>query len=181
MLGTWWNTLSGAEQIFWSISIVFSILFIIQFVLSLVGLDFDSDTDTDIDTDTTVESDYSLDPEFSLLSIRSIIAFFTFFGWTGVLMLNAGTSTTTALIISTIVGFTAMFLVGYMLFSFAKLSQEGNVDLSEALFNTGEVYLTIPQKTGGKGKVHLSIQGSKKSKPERKSGFWRFLTIQPLW
>ena len=47
-LGDWWVTLSGAQQAFWGIAIVFSILFLIQFVFSLIGLDADADMDGDV-------------------------------------------------------------------------------------------------------------------------------------
>ncbi len=160
-LGEWWSSLNGVQQVFWGISIVFSVLFIIQFVISLIGLDFDGDVDVDVDTDTG-SSDYSLDADFTLLSVRSIIAFFTFFGWTGVLVLNTGGSTLMALGMASISGFAAMLLVGYMIYMFSKLSQDGNIDIREALFNTGEVYLTIPAQKNGYGKIHVKIQGSLK-------------------
>lgn len=158
----WWSALSSIEQVFWGISIVFSILFIIQFVISLLGLDFDGDGDVDVDfdTDTDIDGDFSLDGDFTLLSLRSIIAFFTFFGWTGVLVLNAGGGMWAALGFGGLAGIASMTLVGYLIYLFSKLGQEGNIDMNEALFLTGEVYLTIPSGKEEKGKVHLSIQGS---------------------
>ena len=158
--GDWWSSLNGIQQLFWGISIVFSVLFIIQFVLSLIGLDFDGDADVDVHTD--VDNGYQLDADFTLLSVRGIIAFFTFFGWTGVLVLNAGGSTLMALGLASLSGLLAMLIVGYMIYMFSKLTQEGNVDIQEALFQTGEVYLTIPAGKNGSGKIHLKIQGSLK-------------------
>ena len=32
--------------------------------------------------------------------------------------------------------------------------------MNDALFQTGEVYLTIPETKRGQGKVHINIQGS---------------------
>ncbi len=158
--GQWWQELTNTEQVFWGIALIFSVLFVIQFVLSLIGLDFDHDADLDMSTDSDSSSAYSLDTDFTLLSVRSIIAFFTFFGWAGVIALNNGASTLVALGLASISGFSAMFVVGYMLYIFSKLSQAGNVDINEALFNTGEVYLNIPSNREGLGKVHLKIQGS---------------------
>ena len=54
-------------------AIIFSVLFFIQFILLLIGFDSDSDTDFDHGGDSG-----SLEHEFSALSARSIIAFFTF-------------------------------------------------------------------------------------------------------
>ena len=159
VFGDWWSSLNSSQQVFWGISIIFSILFIIQFVLSLIGLDFDSDTDFDVSTDTDTDSGYSLDPSFTLFSVRSIIAFFTFFGWTGVLSLNAGVGTMMAAILASASGFVAMLIVGYMMFIFSKLGESGNINVNEALFQTGEVYLTIPEGKRGQGKIHINIQG----------------------
>ncbi len=161
-LGEWWSALSSVQQIFWGISIVFSILFLIQFVFSLIGLDMDTDADIDTDLSTDVDTDpgFGLDADFTVFSVRSIIAFFTFFGWAGVLVLNAGGSNLLALGTATVSGLAAMSLVGYMMYLFARLSQEGNVDVNDALFNTGEVYLTIPAGKEGQGKVHINVQGT---------------------
>lgn len=159
-LGDWWSALSGAQQLFWGISVVFSVLFLIQFVFSLIGLDSDTDIDADLDADIDAGHDYHLDSDFTVFSVRSIIAFFTFFGWTGVLVLNAGGNTLTAIIGASIAGLAAMFLVGYMMYQFSRLGEEGNIDINNALFNTGEVYLTIPAAKAGKGKVQIKIQGA---------------------
>ena len=160
--GDWWSSLDGIQQLFWGISIVFSVLFIIQFVLSLIGLDFDGDADVDVHADVDHGHSYTLDADFTLLSVRGIIAFFTFFGWTGVLVLNAGGSTLMALGFASLSGLMAMLIVGYMIYMFSKLTQAGNTDIQEALFQTGEVYLTIPAEKNGYGKIHLKIQGSLK-------------------
>ena len=164
--GDWWSALSGTQQIFWGISIVFSVLFCIQFIFGLIGIDADADMeisgDMDMDMDMDMDGDYSLDADFTVFSTRSIIAFFTFFGWTGVASLNAGASLMTTLIASSISGSLAMAMVGVLMWQFSKLSQDGNIDINDALFQTGEVYLRIPPKDKGQGKVHINIQGSLK-------------------
>ena len=158
----WWSQLTSPEQIFWGISIVFSVLFLIQFVLSLVGLDFDTDTDFEIGVDTDTDSGFQLDSDFTILSVRSIIAFFTFFGWTGVLVLNAGGGTWKAIGFASLSGLIAMFIVGYMMYVFSKLGESGTFNTQEAIYNTGEVYLSIPAAKNGYGKVHLKVRGSLK-------------------
>ena len=163
-LGDWWVALSGPQQVFWGISIVFSILFLIQFVFSLIGLDADTDIDGDIDIEVSSDIDtdpgFGLDADFTVFSVRSIIAFFTFFGWTGVLVLNAGRSTLTAITFASIAGILAMLLVGYLIYIFSKLSQDGNYNINNAIFNTGKVYLTIPPAESGEGKIHVIIDGT---------------------
>ena len=152
--------MSSTEKVFWGISLVFSVLFLIQFVVSLIGLDFDTDSDVEVHTDT--HGGYHLDPSFTILSVRSIIAFFTFFGWTGVLVLKSGGGIWTAIGFSTLSGLAAMFIVGYVIYMFTKLTEQGNINLSKALYSTGEVYLSIPANKNGQGKVHIKIQGALK-------------------
>ena len=156
----WWGPLNSTEKVFWGISLVFSILFLIQFVVSLIGLDFDTDTDVDVDVDT--HSEFHLDPSFTLLSVRSIIAFFTFFGWTGVLVLSSGGGVWAAIGFASLSGLVAMFIVGYIIYLFTTLTEEGNINLTKALYSTGEVYLSIPANKNGQGKVHIKIQGALK-------------------
>lgn len=157
--GEWWGALTNVEQIFWGISIVFSILFVIQFVLSLLaGFEFEGDIEFDSGAD--LESDYSLDTDFTILSVRSFIAFFTFFGWAGVSVLNSGGSSIMAAMIGTGAGFSAMFVVGYMMYLFSKLKEDGTIKAEDAIYSTGEVYLSIPAAKSGQGKIQVSINGS---------------------
>lgn len=159
MLADWWAALSGLERVFWGISIVFSVLFFIQFVLSLIGIDFDADTDFDVgggDVDTG-----GLDADFTILSVRSFIAFFTFFGWAGVGVINSGGSGLLAAGIGAAAGFSAMFVVAYMMYLFTKLQDEGSVfHIDSAIDAPGKVYLTIPPDQSGKGIVHITVNGT---------------------
>ena len=151
----WWYGLGTIEQIFWGIALVFSLLFVIQFVLSLLGADMDADADMD-----SAGGSFSVDPAFTLLSVRSIIAFFTFFGWMGVLALTNGYSTNLTLLIAVISGLIAMVMVAYLMFFFSRLAERGNADLGELIYKDATVYLTIPERRKGKGKIHVSLQNS---------------------
>ncbi len=155
-LNQWWETLSSAHQVFWFIAIVFSVLFFIQFVLLIIGLDGDGDIGDGIEVN--VEG-HGLETDFSALSLRSIIAFFTFFGWTGVLILGNQLGVWIAVILATITGFAAMLIVAYLMYKFAQLEQSGTLNLYHALDQPGEVYLSIPAHQSGQGKVHLVIDG----------------------
>jgi hypothetical protein len=114
-LNQWWEGLSSAHQVFWFIAIIFSVLFLIQFILLLIGCDTDSGS---LDHPGDVGS---FDHEFSALSVRSIIAFFTFFGWTGVLAIRNDFSVWLAVLFASLTGLAAMFLVSYMIYKFSQL------------------------------------------------------------
>lgn len=152
-LTQWWESLSSPHQVFWFIAIIFSVLFFIQFILLLIGLDSDSG-----DFDHTGDAG-SFDHEFSALSIRSIIAFFTFFGWTGVLAIHNHFNVWVAVLSASIAGLAAMFIVAYMVYKFSQLEQSGTLNLYNALDQPGEVYLSIPAEGKGLGKVHLKVDG----------------------
>lgn len=152
-INEWWEALAASHQVFWFIAVIFSVLFFIQFVLLLIGFESDSggiDHAGDINT---------FEHEFSALSIRSIIAFFTFFGWTGVLALNNQLSVWVAVTLSSVAGLAAMFIVAYLMFKFAQLEQSGTLNLYNALDQPAEVYLTIPSHGNGRGKVHVKVDG----------------------
>lgn len=151
-INQWWEALSSAHQVFWFIAIVFTVLFFIQLILLIIGFDADS-------TEFDGGGHDSFDNEFSALSVRSIIAFFAFFGWSGVLALNNHLNVWMAVVLASIAGLAAMFVVAYMIYKFAQLEQSGTLNLYNALDQPGEVYLTIPAEGSGIGKVHLKVDG----------------------
>ena len=152
-ISQWWDALNGAQQVFWGVSLFFSVLFIFQFVINLIGLGVDLDTDTDTDLDHSAH----IDPGFTWLSVRGIIAFFTFFGWAGVIVLGKGGLLLTALVVGLVSGMLAMALVGYLLYLFGQQTQEGNYHIDEALYQSAEVYLSIPALKSGMGKVMIQL------------------------
>ncbi len=154
-INQWWDALSSPHQVFWFIAIIFSVLFFIQFILLLIGFDSDSDGEFALQGDSG-----SIEHDFSALSARSIIAFFMFFGWTGVLAMGNQLSVWIAVALATGVGLTAMFIVAYLMFKFAQLEQSGTLNFYHALDQLGEVYLPIPAHQDGRGKIHLKIDGT---------------------
>ena len=154
----WWQLLSGTEQVFWVIALLFSVLFVIMFGLSILGIGADSDGGFDVGHDTG--HDFHVDKDFSAFSIRSIVAFFTFFGWTGVYLLSQGKGVVFSTLISALSGGAAMFVVAYMIYKFSQMEKSGTMNPVNAINGTGEVYLTIPQNLEGKGKIHLVVDGS---------------------
>jgi hypothetical protein len=99
------------------------------------------------------------DTGLSLLSVRSIAAFLTFFGLAGF----GGTSSgwgTFATIGAALAAGSVMLVAVAWLFSFQKkLYSEGNLDPGNAVGRTARVYLRIPGQNSGKGKITVSVQG----------------------
>ena len=160
-LGNWWYNLRFEEQVFWTIAVIFSILFLLQLVSSILGIDVDSDFEIDVDTDFdgSIDSDghFDIDPEFTLFSVRSIIAFFTFFGWVGVITLSGGMDIKLAIFVSFISGVIALVFVAFILYQLVQLAEEGTVDIEDVLGKYGKVYIPIPPNREGIGFVTVDI------------------------
>jgi len=150
----WWITLSLLQQSFFVTASIASFFFLVIFVASLFG--FDSDTDVDFDLDADTDFSPGAVGDFTLLSVRGIVAFFTFFGWGGFLILNSGGTAIMAIIFALIAGLAALFVVGYLLYVFNNLTEIGNWSVQKALYKEAEVYLPVEgDKSPGRVQVIL--------------------------
>ncbi len=142
-------------QVFWVIALVASIVFVIQFVLTLVGMDH-SDIDVDFDGDGTMD----LGDGMNLFTIKNLFGFFVGFGWAGVCLYDSISSDFVRIFIALVVGvlFVMMFVVIYK--QTRKMDRNGAFDINDCVGKTASVYLRIPAGGEGKGKVQISINGS---------------------
>ncbi len=155
----WWTTLSGIEHFFWIMAIFSSAVFVIVFVVNLLG--FDADSDFDMDTHVDVHTDAHADSGGTqLFSIKAITSFLTFFSWTGVLLTGEGRSLWEIIPYSFISGLIAMTLVIFLLKKFSDLTESGNADPLDLIFEKGDVYLPIPGDQKGKGRVLITLNRS---------------------
>ncbi|HPK09956.1 MAG TPA: hypothetical protein P5235_11125 [Saprospiraceae bacterium] len=144
-LSEWYLALSSGEQIIWGIAILSTGIFLLQIIISLIGMDADFDVDIDHGGD------------IGLLSFRAIISFLVFFSWTSGILLSKGWSMTSALLVGFLVGFMAMSLVAYALYKISSMEESGNIDLQNSVGLIGEVYIPIPQGQLVPGKVSLIV------------------------
>ena len=150
----WWQALTVLQKVYWLIAIPFSVFFVLQTVMSLFGGDILS---ADGDADLAVESDTGID--FQFLSIKNLVAFFTLFGWVGVLTSSSGMAPVWSVLLAIVAGLLMMLLMATLMYFMSKLTESGTLELKNAKGRTGTVYLTIPAKRAGMGKVQISIQG----------------------
>ncbi|EOD01860.1 hypothetical protein [Caldisalinibacter kiritimatiensis] len=147
----WFSTISAFEKIFWYFVIPFTVIFIIQTVITFTGIGGDVDLD-----DGMLDG---IDASLPIFTLRNFIIFFTVFGWTGIASINAGFSKLATIIVSVLLGMIVMFIVSSIFIFMSKLAESGNLDLEAAVNCVGEVYLTIPEKRTGVGKVQMQFQG----------------------
>lgn len=150
----WWEGLSVLQKVYWLIAIPFSIFFILQTILSLFGGDSGGSHG---DADISVDSDTGID--FQFLSIKNLVAFFTLFGWVGILTSSGGMATGWSVLLAVIAGLFMMVLMATLMYFMGKLTESGTLDLKKSVNKTGTVYLPIPPKRNGMGKVQITLQG----------------------
>lgn len=162
----WWSNIPAFEKVFWYFAIPFTVLFSIQTLLTFLGitgdgldvddggvgdgLDFDSDDPSGLDAGSS----------FPIFTVRNFIIFFTVFGWTGIAASNSGMGSTSTLILSLVLGAIVMFLVAGLFYFMSRMTESGNISIHNAIGNIGQVYIPIPGKRAGTGKVQIQIQGS---------------------
>jgi len=147
--------------IFYVIGIVFGIIFLFVNGAVFIGADHDMHSDIDVD----VDSDHGgFDGTHGIfgeaLTLRSLVNFLTFFGWTGVFGLEQGWNTWVSILIAVVVSFVLTIVFAAIMFAMKKLqSTQDDVDKDDVLNQTATVYLVIPGKDK-KGKIQLSIRGA---------------------
>ena len=151
-----WASMSLIEQFLWGIAILFSVLFILQLISSFVGGDVDG-MSAEGDADVAVEGDMGID--FQFFSLKNLVAFFTIFGWTGIICVGSNLSPLVSTLIATLAGLIMMLIMASIMYFMGKLTEDGSLKLKNAIGKSGMVYLPIPAKRAGMGQVQIQVQG----------------------
>ncbi|MGV8093443.1 MAG: hypothetical protein AB2L24_16405 [Mangrovibacterium sp.] len=151
-----WQDLSLLEQIYWTVTVPSTLIFVIILIMTIFGADVGGDVETDIDMEL---ADGDSIP-FQFLSLKNIVAFFTMFGWSGLGFLQAGLAVWLVIFLSALCGFLMMLAMATLFYFMSKLAETGTLKMKNAIGRSGEVYLTIPAKRKGMGKVQLTVQGT---------------------
>lgn len=140
-----------------------SVIMVLQILMAVVGLDGDSEAIAEVGDDLEMGDEYvdthQLSSQFfGILSFRSIVAALAFFGIGGHIGIAGGFPTLITIGIASAMGVTAMVAVGWMMQMLYKLKSDGTVNINNAIGTRGVVYLTVPARNQGVGKVTVSIQ-----------------------
>lgn len=175
----WWEALPALGRVFACMAIPATVILLIQTILSVIGLsggesDADSGGFVDIDgdgvsdvpempdgifgEDSVVDVNDTPDSGFRILSLRSIVAFLTIFGWVGLIVLKNGLDSGWALFIALVGGLIAMFAVAGAMWLMLRLQSDGTRNIKNALGKSGTAYLYIPASRKGFGKVNILLQ-----------------------
>ena len=184
----WIEALTGLQKAFLTVGIVGSLVFLIQFVLMLLGGDSDGDADVSADAEMGVNAGDGADgvidhvPEgtevdhvhadsdvgFKLLSLQSLSVFLMMFGLVGLAVNKGGKyGDGASLAAGFITGFIFMYLVAKMFAFFKSLQNSGTMNLNNAVGQEGRVYLSIKPNESGQVEVvvqeHLKIFSARSS------------------
>lgn len=152
----WWDALLAMQKVYWMIAIPFSIIFILQLILSF----FSGDGGHDASGHDGASGGADHGMPFQFFTLKNMIAFFTIFGWSGIACLNGGLGHVTAIIISIVSGLVMMSVMASIFYFMSKMVESGNFDIKNALNKTGSVYIPVPAGRKGKGQIQIKVQNS---------------------
>jgi membrane protein implicated in regulation of membrane protease activity len=147
-------------------------IFILQFVLSIVGagaddLDLGHDIPHDAPHDFSGHSDGATGHAhdhgstwmFGVISFRTVVAALTFFGLAGLASLAVPLRGPVTLLIAIGAGAAAMYGVHYLMRALYSLRYDGTARIQRTIGERGTVYVPIPPHREGLGKIQIRTQG----------------------
>ena len=154
-IADWWNGMLLFEQIMFAIAVPATVVLIIQLILLFVGM---GASDADVDMEADVETDGASLFNLKLFSLRGIMAFLAIGGWVGLLLSEIGLATWLAGLLAFIAGAAVAVLIALVYKWFEKIESNGNIEIKSAVGKKGTVYIPVPAKGQGRGKVNVTVE-----------------------
>ncbi len=181
----WWDSLDSTVKILYFIAIPSTLVFIIQTVMAFLGgieggegiaysdtsgLDLDggfdgpelADMPDAMDIDDVHFGDGGNPADFSIMrmfTLQGIITFLMVTGWSAIASISAGAKPSISIIVGVILGIIAMYAVAKLIHASRRLTENGTLDVRNAIGNSGKVYIPIPANGRGEGKITMYVQG----------------------
>ena len=151
-----WQTLDLAQKIYFCVGLGASVFLELQIITLLFGIGESGETEIDLSGDGEPDATVDLADGFHLFTLRGLVAFFAIGGWTGLALsdISTGLSIAGALLSGTL----ALVAMAFMMRGIMRLRSSGNIDISKAIGTIADVYLTIPAKNNGMGKITLTLE-----------------------
>ena len=178
---SWWNSLTTLNRLLYDGAAFFSVLFIWQMVATFLGLmdvqgadvshpdgvGFDhgdgaaghaGSVHVEHGDSSHAQTHTGHEPvvDFKLLTVRSILAFFTLFFWAGALYLTNGTPVPWSFSYALLWGMVAMVSVAFALYLLQRMVETGTPNLATCVGTRGVIYLDIPADGAGEARVLVS-------------------------
>ena len=153
----WWSSLGLFMQSVWCITLFASLVFVIQTIMTFIGMDTDGGMDVDVSADTAIDGDSG---PFQLFTFRNFINFLLGFGWSIISFEKAIENQFVLILVSAVIGVLLVMAVMAIFRFMSRMEQSGTINMANAVGSKGNVYLKIPGEKRGEGKVQISIQGA---------------------
>ncbi len=153
---TWFSSMELLLQVFWVFAIVSSLFFVVQLVMTLIGID-GGDVDTDV---SGFDADAADVDGFSLFTVKNFIHFALGIGWTGVSLWNVIPNRYVLILIALLVGVVLVMVFLWLFRKLMKLESRGSYNPADCVGSVADVYIPIPAERSGTGKVQLSIRSA---------------------
>jgi len=151
----YFSTLEPLLSTFWFIAIPVSAIFVIQSILTFIGLDSGDGLEADFDGNFE-----HVEAPFQLFSFRNLINFLLGFSWTGISFYNLISNRILLIAVALIVGIVFILLFFAIIKQLQKLAEDNTFKIENCLNKSGSVYLRVPANRSGTGKIQVSINGS---------------------
>jgi len=149
------DSLDTLLRIYWYVAIPVSVIFIIQTILTFIG------GEASFDIATNMEAGFEADGgAFQVFSLRNLVSFLLGFSWTGISFYETLENKTILILLSIAVGSLFIYAFFIVIRQIQKLAEDNSFNVNDTINKLADVYLTIPEKQSGKGKVLISIKGS---------------------
>ena len=172
-MAQWWSSLTSLNQVFYCVAAFFGVIFVWQLVAVLMGLagdEGDVDHDVDVDHPDVMDHDGTYEDfehgaqtdaaetvaSFRVLTLRSVITFFTLFSWGGALYLNNRLPVGKSMGYAVLWGLGGMFAIAMLLHWMRQMTETGTKDIHSSVGAVGSVYLDIPADNLGEVRVPVS-------------------------
>lgn len=144
------------ERFYLYVAVPASLILVIQTIMTFLGMSGEIDVDFDGDGDVDIEGGSSV----TLFSVRNLVAFFTFFGWSGLWMIDLGFSPLVVVILSVLIGSLFVGISMGLFYFISRLQRSGNLRINNTIGLVGEVYIPIPPNREKSGKIMVTVQGA---------------------
>ena len=165
-LTEWFSQIDPAVRPYWIVAIVASAVFLVQMVMTFIGIGDADGGDVDFDMGGDADGG-TLDAggTLQLFSVRNIVNFLLGAGWGGVCFASAVSNHILLGLAALLTGCLFVAIFAFVYKQMRRLEHDGAFRIEECVGQVADVYLRIPAARGGEGKVQYSFQGSVQELP----------------
>lgn len=141
------------DYVLWIIAAPATVVYGVQVIMSLMGLDGESDIEVDGDVDVDVDESGG---SFPVFTFRNALAFLVGLGWGGLSLYDNGYSETATIWLGALIGVGFALLQTSLFYFVYKFNAPNKPEIHSAVGLDGKVYLKIPKNSEGLGKVQIT-------------------------